>query len=224
MKTRHILLFCLFVASCDSGGVSTKVRDAYEASQVAGDGSVTSDAIPEATDLPNDTVEEDLNSPDTSPVDQGLELSVTPEPYYPSPSFRFQDARQDGDDLLIDIVARDLGPVFGIALRVEWDPKVLDFKDAALEPVFGAEGDQALYRFALIEPGSLALALTHLYKGPPASQNETDLSGDVRLGTLRFRPLQRGSTAIRFLRERSLTVTRRLERIETSFLEVTVGF
>lgn len=220
--TRRLIgiLACLGLAgaSCDSGGLIFRDSGATDSNPSDTSPSPDQDAIPdlgvpEIPDAVEDDAAADLPVPDTGP-----EVTVTPQPYIPARSFRLEPAGREGDALIVHVIARGFDPVFGIALRVEWDPEVLGLTDATQEPVFGDEGTAAIYRAAEVRPGSLALAWAFL-----GSKKEAPLSGDVRLATLKLRVLKTASSPIAFFAPRCLVLTRRLEKVESVYLSAVVA-
>ncbi len=214
---------CAFLAlvwlSCDSGGVVP--RDAGPVDTVSPDiGPAVDSGIPGDAEEPGafEVVADDVAIPeDVPPLDVGPEVTIQARPYFPARSFRLEPAGRQGDALLVHVVARDFDALFGVALRVEWDPEVLVLRDTALDPVFGEAGTAAIYKVAEVRPGSLALAWAGL-----GSKTEVPLTGDVRLATLTFGVVKAASSSITFYVPRCLALTRRLDKVESAYLSAVV--
>ena len=218
MQTWSVVIAIAALGGCDSGGFSFRDPSGGAADAPAdrvSDGFDADAAIETRLDDAPDGTSEEIAAADGA-VDTGLEVRLQPQPYIPARSFRFEFARRDGDTLEVQLIARDLGAVFGIALRVEWDPTVLSLADATMAPLFGEQ--QAVYRTAEVRPGSLALAGAFL-----GSKQETSLDGDVVVATLKLRVQAAGSSPLAFFEPRCLVLTRRLEKVDAVFLPATVA-
>lgn len=213
-RTGLLVLAAIAWTSCDSGGVIVWDTNASDAA-LDGPSPSETDPPPVGGDTPTDAAaNDDLPPSDPWPQPEvGPEVALNPIPYIPPRSFRIEPAGRDGDSLLVHVVARDLPAVFGIALRIEWDPEVLHLRETMLEPVFGENGSSAIYKAAEVQPGSLALAWSFL-----GSKKEAPLSGDVRLATLKLGVVRAGTTSITFFGPRCLVLTRRLDRVESVYL------
>ncbi len=173
-------------------------------------------ADPGPADVPAD-VAADV-APDV-PVDDVLHDTVVPVDYLPAGSIRLRAAGRDGDAFRIEVVARDFTPVFGMALRVEWDPASLSLVSAATAPIFGDEAQgEAVYRSAEVRPGSLALGLTHLYY-----LANTALTGDVVVATLTLKSLDGHPADLRFFAPRCLLMDSDRVAIATTYLSATLN-
>lgn len=165
-----------------------------------------------------DAVEEDVAPErDEGPAGDVLRDALVTAPWVPSPSVRFQAGVRDGDAWTVEVVARDLPAVFGIALRIDFDPARLAFVDAELPPVFGAEGEGGIYRAAEVRPGSVTLASSHR-----SYMAETALAGDTVVARLKVRPLSGAPVDLSFFAARSLVLTRRLEAVAVTYLPATL--
>lgn len=175
------------------------------------------DAFDPGPAVPDDVIEPDVIDRDVPVQDDiGPGTLVTP-PHIPPTSFRFEAAGHVDGVWQIDVVARDFPSVFGVALRVEFDPAVLAFEGAGLAPVFGDEGSGAIYRQAEVRPGSVTLGLSHL-----SFLGEAPLEGDKVVATLSMRPLTDTPGELTFFAPRSLVLTRRLESLPVSYLPATL--
>ncbi len=216
------MLACLglAVASCDSGGVIPRDVGATDADAPDATSSVDSEVMadPGALEVPDAAGGGDDAATDLLAPDLGPEVGVTPQPYIPAKSFRLEPAGREGDALVIHVVARDFDALFGVALRVEWDPEVLALADVGQERVFGDQGTAAIYRAGEVRPGSLALVWAFL-----GSKKEAPLTGDVRLATLKLRVLKAASSPIAFFEPRCLVLTRRLDKVEAVYLSAIVS-
>lgn len=141
------------------------------------------------------------------------------QPVISSPSIRFEMAGRDGQTLLINLVARDLGPVYGIALQVDYPAADFAFDGITLEEVFGTDGGNALYLAEVMEPGRLAIGMTHKGFG---KDKETDLTGDVTIAVLRLLPTTGKEGSLSFFKQRCLTVGRKLNKVEADYLPAIV--
>lgn len=172
-------------------------------------------------DLPPPDVPGDGVAPDAPPADGiGDDVpdvprdALLPAEYVPAGSFRFRMAGRDGAAFRVEVVARDFTALFGIALRVEWDPSKATLAGVETLPVFGDEGEgAAVYRAAEVHPGSLALGLTHRYY-----LWEADLAGDVVVATLRLRPVDGTPVGLSFYAPRSLVLDNDLGRVDATYL------
>jgi hypothetical protein len=159
-------------------------------------------------DLPADRGDGDTAAPDV-PRD-----AVLPADAVPAQSFRFRMAGREGDAFVIEVVSRDLPAVFGMALRVEWDPARMALVGAQAAPVLGDEGaGEAIYKVAEIRPGSLALALTNAYY-----LWDDALPGDTVVATLRLKPLDGRPADLSFFPARCLVVDHDLGRVDATYL------
>lgn len=225
-----IFLASLCLAGCGSdlatlpdGVLSDTVADvpATDATVDAGDlpGDAASDAVP-ADATPADATPADATPADVAPADPGPDTvrdAIVPGAYIPAKSFRFEPAGRDGTAFLVDVVARDLGEVFGIALRVEFDPARLDVADVAFEPALGADGSEAYYKWAPVRTGSVALGLTLA-----TYSADTTMAGDVKLARLKVVPKGTEPAELSFFTNRCLVVTNRLEKVDATYLKATV--
>jgi hypothetical protein len=200
-------VFALAGAGCDKGGVAYRdlgtgpvdVSEPADAVEVAGD--AIEEVAPEvvATDVPAKA---------DAPADTVVML-----PNIPSNSFRFEMSGRDGEAFLVDVIGRDVGTVYGIALRVEFDPAAVEYVSTTPAPVFGADGEAAVYKSALVRPGSLTIgSMLKDYT------QEVALTGDVKVATLKLKPLTKTASELRFFAERCLVVTRKLDKVETRYL------
>jgi hypothetical protein len=111
------------------------------------------------------------------------------------------------------VIARSLGTIFGVALRVEWDASAFERVESKVQEVMGTEDSGiAIYRDGEVRPGSLAVAASHL-----TNLAETDLDGDVILATLSLRSLNGEPSRLSFFEPRCLVLTRRLDRVATTY-------
>lgn len=215
---------CAFLAlawaACDSGGVVP--RDAGAVDPASSDIAPAFDpGLPGDAEEPGtaETVVDDVAIPeDVPPPDVGPEVTIHPRPYFPARSFRLEPAGREGGALVVHVVARDFDALFGVALRIEWDPEVLVLRGTALDPVFGEAGTEAIYKVAEVRPGSLALAWAFL-----GSKKEAPLTGDVRMATLKFGVVKAAPSSIGFFAPRCLALTRRLEKVESAYLSAVVA-
>ncbi len=220
MKRCVVVMLVVSWVSCDSGGVVP--RDTTAPDEVVADEGFLSDqeAWP---DMEDHQVDEawtgDTVSPDDSALpDMGPEVTMVPQPYIPAKSFRLEPAGREGDALVVHVVAHEFPALFGVALRVEWDPSVLDLRETSIVPVFGEEEGTAVSRAALVRPGSLALAWAFL-----GSKQEAPLPADTRMATLTFGVLRPASSPLSFFAPRCLVLTRRLDRVEAVYLGAQVA-
>jgi len=177
-------------ASNDDGGVEV-LTDNYQIDFAGADIDSGDEVTSDATGLP--------------------EISGGSVPYYPSPSFRFeQSGASEGNEVVLDVVAKDLGEVFGIALRIEWDTALAKLEDVEIQQVFAQDG---VYKAKEIRPGSLALGMAH-----NASYKKHTLSGDVVVAKVTLKLLKSGDLDINFFEPRCLVVTRRLEPIQPIYI------
>jgi hypothetical protein len=177
-------------ASNDDGGVEV-LTDKYQIDFAGADIDSGDEVTSDATGLP--------------------EISGGSVPYYPSPSFRFeQSGASEGNEVVLDVVAKDLGEVFGIALRIEWDTALARLEDVEIQQVFAQDG---VYKAKEIRPGSLALGMAH-----NASYKKHTLSGDVVVAKVTLKLLKSGDLDINFFEPRCLVVTRRLEPIQPIYI------
>ncbi len=161
---------------------------------------------------PGDGVQADV--PVEATGDDVAHDTVQPASYVPARSFRFRGAGREGQAFKVEVVARDFDAVFGLALRVEWDPASLALVSATPQAIFGAEADGAgVYRAAEVRPGSLALGLAHLYY----LANEP-LEGDVVVATLLLEPLDGRPADLAFFAPRCLVLDGDRSPIEASYL------
>ncbi|MBP7126960.1 hypothetical protein KBD49_11415 [Myxococcota bacterium] len=171
------------------------------------------------TDAPADTGSgnpTDLPGTDgTAPEDQGPEGprdAVIPGEYLPARSMRFRMAGREGDDLLVEVVGRDFTGVFGIALRVEWDPALATLVSATPGTALDSAGDTT-GAAAEVRPGSLAIGLA---LGTYA--DAADWTGDRVVATLRLRPLGTGPVPLSFQPARSMVFDGGLARQDVAWL------
>ena len=173
-----------------------------------------------AGDVTLDAVSLDTTQGDAPVTDASLDAggddaaSLTPVPYVPPGSVRFESAGRDGDFLKVNVVGRDLGLVFGIAMRIRWDPGSMEIGDGT--QVAAALGDGGIYKYAMLRPGDLAVVLS--LKGPGAAK---DLTGDQVLATLYLKPA--GETQLSFFRGRSLVLGPDLSRPDVTWLDAKVS-
>ena len=201
---RYDILIVAFMVACDAGGTISLVPDALEADESA----VAAEIAPEAggTELP--LVDSGHDSQDQGP-------QVLPSPYIPAKTIRIEGAGRDGSNIAVALIARDFPEIYGIALRVEWDPALLQVVDVSIAPLFGTDG---VYRFAEVRPGSLTIGMAH------AMFNKlTALTGDKTIATLKFKPLSSAPASLTFFEPRCLWVADRLEKVEqVTYLGATV--
>ena len=175
-------------------------------------------ADPGAQDVPADIPVADAG-PDVPVVDDVLHDAVVPVSYVPPASFRFRSAGREGDDFVVQIVAHDFSPVFGIALRVEWDAASLSLVSASTAPIFGAEaGGEAVYKVAAVRPGSLAVGLAHLYY-----LASTPIEGDVVVATMLMKSLDNRPADLGFFAPRCLLIDSGRTPIEAVWLTSTLN-
>ncbi|MBL6975604.1 MAG: hypothetical protein ISR64_07735 [Deltaproteobacteria bacterium] len=141
------------------------------------------------------------------------------QPVISSPSIRFEMAGRDGKTVLINLVARDLGQVYGIALQVEFPAADFAFDGMDMEALFGTAGTQALYLADVMAPGRLAVGMTHLGSG---KEKEKNLEGDVKIAVLRLLPTTGKEGTLSFFEPRCLTVGRKLDKVEADYLPALV--
>ncbi|MBM4397135.1 MAG: hypothetical protein FJ087_15780 [Deltaproteobacteria bacterium] len=194
-----ILMAC---AGCDAGGMVAIPPDAADAPDAA-----------TVADLPADTPAE--VAPEAAAPDTTLE-TVVPDPYVPPKSVRVEGGGRDGDLVVVRVVARDFEPLFGVALRVEWDPAAFSLGSVTTEPIFGQEG---VYKAAEVRPGSLAIGMAqqgHWLQSP--------VEGDAALATIRLRPISGKPSAVSFFPARCLFAGERLAKVEgVTYLGATVN-
>jgi|GEM_PF-2866882 len=223
-KARLFVLAVLLVlvSACDTGknevlNVADAIggdRDTPSESQVSNDdggGEVLTDNyqidfagadIVSGDEVTSDSISDSISVPD---------ISGGSVPYYPSPSFRFeQSGALEGNEVVLDVVAKDLGEVFGIALRIEWDTTLARLEDVELKQVFEQDG---IYKAKEVRPGSLAIGMAH-----NASYKKHTLSGDVVVAKVTLKLLKSGDNDISFFEPRCLVVTRRLEPIQPVYI------
>lgn len=153
-----------------------------------------------------------------APAADVLHDVVKPAEYVPAGSFRFRGAGRDKDAFRVEVVARDLPAMFGMALRVEWDPAALSLVSATPAALFGDEAaGEAVYRAAEVRPGSLALGLAHLYY-----LATTPLEGDVVVATLLLKPLDGRPADLAFFAPRCLVMDADRAAIEATYLPSTI--
>jgi hypothetical protein len=201
-----ILLAAFLAVACDDGGVIALDPGADDAT--ATDEAIAGDAEVEAFEA----------TPEPGPLDTVPTDKVEQVPYIPDSSFRFEMSGRDGDTILVDVIARQVPPVFGIALRVEWDPEAADMLDPSMEPLFGDE-PAAIYRSAPVRPGSLTIGMAYLGR---KKGTERPLDGDVKVATLRLRPKTGKPFILSFFGPRCLLVNRNLEKVGATWLSSTV--
>lgn len=206
------LLLALF--GCDTGGTVGVPADPGRADWLAWVEDVPEvrqeDAVPEVPDPGTDDetgtdVLEDHGT--TGPRD-----AVLPGDYVPAGSMRFRMAGREDGDLLVDVVGRDFRGVFGVALRVEWDPTLATLVQASAGPALDSAGD-TVGAAAEVRPGSLAVGLAlRTYT------DAADWTGDRVVATLRLRPLGGAPIPLAFLETRSLVVDGGLNRQAVTWL------
>ena len=181
--------------------------------------------VPAAIDGDVDALAPD-GAPDTASVDGDADSvgadatlvdTVQQIPFIPASSFRFEMAGRDGDALLIDVIGRDVPAVFGIALRIEWDPAAAQLLNTSLEKLFG-DDTAAVYRSALLRPGSLTLGMAYLGVKKDSARA---LDGDVKVATLKMKPAASAPFVLSFFGPRCLLVTRYLGKVEATWLSAT---
>lgn len=222
-ETRFLALFFLGLGlatlGCDSGGTESVSTSPDATGDTTGKDSASLEILA-------DSDVSDLANPElhgTSAEEGPGEVFAAPERPYPARSIRLQLPTQPEGfpaEFVLDVVARDLPKVAGIALRIEWDNEDVEFDKAVFKPVFGQEGKEAVYRVALVRERSLALGIAHLgYKGEHA------LEGDVVLAELHFKvPADHAWKAHFDLYEpRCLVLTRKLEPVEVSYISLQAG-
>lgn len=216
MRSSHWVLVPWFAATAAWGAACTDGG----AIAVGPEGPGATDAFDPGPGMPEDAAETDAADAVARDLpaqdDAGPGMLVTP-PLIPPMSFRFAAAGQTDGLWRIDVVARDFPDVFGMALRVEFEPATFAFEGADVAPVFGAEEEGAIYRQAEVRPGSVTLALSHL-----SFVSETPLEGDQVVATLSLRPLTGAPGELTFFAPRSLVLTRRLESLSATFLPATL--
>jgi len=217
-RTLSLVGLLVLISSCDAGkneslDVANDIgaqREVLSESQVSNDDRAYEVSIDryEVDSIYTDIFSEDEDAVDSNSLPQ---ISGGSVPYYPSPSFRFeQDAALDGNKVILDVVAKDLGEVFGIALRIEWDPSLLELESVNLQQVFEQDG---IYKAKEIRPGSLAIGIAH-----NASYKKHEISGDVVVAKMTLKLLKSGEVSITYYEPRCLVVTRRLEPVKPVYI------
>ncbi len=108
-----------------------------------------------------------------------------------APALRLEGAFEDGA-LAVDVLADGLGPVFGIAGRLVFDPSHLAV--ASAEPAAAPLGEAAsLFR---VDAGAVVFGFARM--GPDAG--EETLDGTVRLATVRFSQSSGGDSRLSLAR------------------------
>ena len=111
----------------------------------------------------------------------------------------FLRGRADGQNLLVDVVARGAQDVHGAALRIKFDPAVLSFVRAEAGGVWS---NRALNVSKEGTPGQLAIAWTE--KGEVG----VDAKSETILGTIAFTLKTKESTVVSFKTERCALLDR----------------
>ena len=104
-----------------------------------------------------------------------------------APSLRLTGAF-DGPQLTVEIWAEELGPVFGVAGRLRFDPTHLEVERAELEPALLPDAAE------LIRSDADRIVFGVARKG--ASLGDAPLEGSVLLATVRFTPLRAGDSEL----------------------------
>jgi hypothetical protein len=114
-----------------------------------------------------------------------------------------------GEVLTVEVLARDIADLHGVALRLEWDPSAL-----ALATVTRAAAwfDPAIDLSKQGTPGQLAIVWSE--RGPRAG---LDARSELTLGTLVFDALEKRPTSLAFRVARSGVVDRRGAAVAVSF-------
>lgn len=194
-----VILFSLAAApGCDSGDLRSG-PDVFDPGPV--------DTGTDVQSIPDEAPEPGYYNPDV-PHD-----TVLLQPIVPSPSFRFEMAGQEDGALLVNVVARDLGTVFGVALRVDYAPEDFEYLESTIHPLFGADGSEAVYMDGSPRPGEIAIGMAH--KG---FQFETELPADAVLATIKLLPRTGKEAELSFFGERCLAVTRKLDKVEAAYV------
>lgn len=133
------------------------------------------------------------------------------------PSVFLREHPTDGpiaDAVELDVVARRVADVHGIALRLTWDPAALAFDRAALSTRFSSS---AFAQAREGTPGQLALVWTE--KGAATT---VDASDEAILGSVRFRRLGPAGSPVSLRAERSAVVGRSGRRADVAWFGGTV--
>lgn len=199
------LLMLAFVISCDEGGLIF-IADSNEADVLTVDTSQVPDVSEEQALDSEDAVETDVFSGNVQPLFD-----------IPQKSFRFETGGHADEAILVDVIAKDLPAIFGIALRIEWDSSVAELIDTEIEPLFG---ENAVYKAGVVRKGSLAIGMAYLGR---KKGNERVLEGDVKVATLKFRPTSLSPFRISFFTPRCLIIDRSLSRVEVTYLSAIVN-
>jgi len=204
LNAATVLILMAVFASCDSDDLrNTDDKGDVLATDSMGDGVVGSEI-----DSATDSISEGANT------DMPHDLLVQ-QTYVPDGSLRFEMAGREGENVLVNVVARNLGEVFGVALRVEWDPKDLEMTSVSFTEVFGEGDKHGVYLAAEVNPGSLAIGAAH--KGIENGK-ETSLDGDVIVATISFRPDGAGETGLSFYQPRCLVLTGKLGKVDVVYM------
>ena len=162
----------------------------------------------------SDAITTDIVDLEGAPTEVFQGETVVPAAYIPPASFRFQGAGREGDAFRVEVVARDVKAVFGIALRVEWDPAALSLVSVVPAPILGDEGaGEAVYKAAEVRPVSLAIGLAHLYY-----EANTALDGDVVVATLVLKSLDGRAANLSFYEPRCMLVDSTRTQIDVTYL------
>jgi len=204
----------LAATGCDTGGAvripwdsgrgdwMPWVEDLPDAGQGDAALEVPDAVLPDAGDLPAAADE----------GSSGPRDAVLPGDYLPARSVRFRMAGRDEGDLRVEVVARDFTGVFGIALRVEWDPTLATLVSAAPGTVLDSAGD-TVGAAAEVRPGSLAVGIAL-----KTYTDAADWTGDRVVATLRLRPAGAAAIPLSFVLTRSSVVDGGLNRQEVTWL------
>jgi hypothetical protein len=104
----------------------------------------------------------------------------------PAPALRLEGRFEDG--LTVEVRAEGLGPVFGLAGQLAFDPSHLAVKSAELAP--GLLSDSA--ELLRADPSAVVFGVAR--KGP--ALGDAALEGDVHLATVRFSVLRAGDSKL----------------------------
>lgn len=215
---RHVAVGAALVMGlgCDTGGTVGIPADTGRADWLPW--------VEDVPDIPAGDAEPEI--PDSAPTDGpgtdgpaasdegpgGPRDAVLPAEYVPARSMRFRMAGREDGDLVVEVVGRDFTGVFGIALRVEWDPALATLVSAAPGTALDSAGE-TVGAAAEVRPGSLAVGLALA-----TYTDAADWSGDRVVATLRLRPTGTGPIPLSFLEVRSLVFDGGLNRQTVTWL------
>lgn len=209
------LLLAAALVGCDTGGTVSFPGDLGRTDWLpwvedlpVGDPGGPGEVDPNPAEIGNDEAQE----ADLPPQAEVPRDAVLPADDSPERSMRFAMAGREGEDFLIQVLARDFPGVFGIALRIAWDPERASLVSVTPGTALDSAGD-TVWAAREVRPGSLAIGY--------ALQTYTDTaewSGDRLVATIRIHPTGPGPLPLSFVPSRSLVVDGSLARVETTWL------